>query len=168
MGLRFRLVLLLLVPMILVVAGYALIRVSEEREQRRAEFARRVNVTGAAIRLAVVHALRSDSLADVERLARDLVVKQTEIVRIRLVDAGLAPKIDANLMTGDPGVAVERFRHVRDTGESQVVEHQSQRIRLYSVLLPSGPCWTTTASWRWPSWPAAWRPISFTRTGGAS
>jgi signal transduction histidine kinase len=138
-GLRFRLVLLLLVPMILVVAGYALIRVSEEREQRRAEFARRVNVTGAAIRLAVVHALRSDSLADVDRLARDLVVKQTEIVRIRLMDVGLAPKVDANLMTGDPGVAVERFRQVRDTGESQVVEHQSQRIRLYSVLLPLRP-----------------------------
>ena len=109
-GLRLRLVLLLLVPMVLVVAVFAFVLVREERAQRRAEFDLRVNVTSAAIRLAVENALRSGTLAEVERLANDLVVKQTEIVRIRLLDRDLAPRVDANLLAGDPGVSLDRHR----------------------------------------------------------
>jgi signal transduction histidine kinase len=135
-GLRLRLFLLLLVPMVLVVALFAYVLVREERAQRRAEFDLRVSVTSAAIRLAVENALRSGSPADVERLANDLVVKQTEIVRIRLLDRSLAPRVDANLLTGDPGVALDRHRQVRDTGQPAVVEHQSGGIRLHTMLLP--------------------------------
>ena len=104
MGLRFRLVLFLLVPMILVVAAYAYVRLQEERGQRRADFDLRVSVASTAIRLAVENALRSGTLSDVERLAKDLVVKQTEIVRIRLLDGNLTPRVDANLLAGDAGV----------------------------------------------------------------
>ena len=68
MGLRLRLVLLLLLPMVLVVAVFAYVLVREERAQRRAEFDLRVSVTSAAIRLAVENALRSGTLADVERV----------------------------------------------------------------------------------------------------
>ncbi len=136
MGLRLRLVLLLLVPMVLVVAVFAYVLVQEERGQRRSDFDLRVNVTSAAIRLAVENALRSRTLADVERLANDLVVKQTEIVRIRLLDRNLAPRVDANLLTGDPGVPLDRHRRVRDTGQPAVVAHQSGGIRLHTVLLP--------------------------------
>ncbi len=139
MGLRLRLVLLLLLPMILVVAVFAYILVREERAQRRSEFDLRVSVTSAAIRLAVENALRGGSLADAKRLADDLVVKQTEIVRIRLLDRNLAPRVDANLLAGDPGVPLERHRGVRETGQPAVVEHQSGGIRLHSVLLPVRP-----------------------------
>jgi hypothetical protein len=100
-GLRFRLVLFLLIPMILVVASSAYVRLREERAQRRADFDLRVNVASTAIRLAVENALRSGTLSDVERLAKDLVVKQTEIVRIRLLDRTLTPRVDANLLAGD-------------------------------------------------------------------
>ena len=136
MGLRFRLVLFLLVPMILVVASSAYFRLQEERAQRRADFDLRVNVVSAAIRLAVENALRSGTLSDVERLAKDLVVKQTEIVRIRLLDRSLTPRVDANLLTGDSGVPLERHRQVRDTGQTAVVEHRGGGTRLHSVLLP--------------------------------
>jgi signal transduction histidine kinase len=125
--------------MILVVAGYAYIRAAEEREQRKAEFDLRVDVTSRAIRLEVEHALRRATLADVERLARDLVVKQTEIVRIRLVDGKLATRVDENLLAGDPGVPVDRLRQVRDSGQSTLVDHRSGGIRLQSVLLPVRP-----------------------------
>jgi signal transduction histidine kinase len=125
--------------MILVVAGYAYIRAAEEREQRKSEFDLRVDVTSRAIRLEVEHALRRGTLVDVERLARDLVVKQTEIVRIRLVDGGLATRIDENLVDGDPGVPLDRLRQVRDSGQSTLVDHRSGGIRLRSVLLPVRP-----------------------------
>jgi signal transduction histidine kinase len=122
--------------MILVVAVFAYVIVQDERAQRRSEFDLRVNVTSTAIRLAVENALRSGTLPDVERLANDLVVKQTEIVRIRLLDRNLAPRVDANLLAGVPGVPLDRHRRVRDTGEPAVVEHQSEGIRFHNVLLP--------------------------------
>jgi signal transduction histidine kinase len=122
--------------MILVVAVFAYVLVREERAQRRAEFNLRVGVTSAAIRLAVENALRGGTLADVKRLADDLVVKQTEIVRIRLLDRNLAPRVDANLLAGDPGVALDRHREVRETGQPAVVEHQSGDLRLHTVLVP--------------------------------
>jgi signal transduction histidine kinase len=125
--------------MILVVAGYAYLGLQQEREQRRAEFDLRVGVTSAAIRLAVEHALRTGTLADVERLAADLVVKQTEIVRIRLFDGRLTTRLDSNLLTGDPGVPLDRHRQVRESGQPAVVEHRSGDIRLHSVLLPIRP-----------------------------
>ena len=136
MGLRVRLGLFLLVPMILVVAAYAYVRLQQERGQRRADFDLRVSVTSAAIRLAVENALRSGSLSDVERLAKDLVVKQTEIVRIRLLDRSLASRVDANLLPGDAGVPPERHRQVWDTGRPAIVEHEGGGARLHTVLLP--------------------------------
>src|SRR5262249_60234301 len=107
--------------MILVVAGYALIRVKEEREQRRMEFDRRVDVTTRAIRLAVERDLRSGTQADIEQLARDLVLKQTEILRVRLLVRQLGTSVDANLLTADPGMPIERLRQVRDSGQSAAV-----------------------------------------------
>jgi signal transduction histidine kinase len=122
--------------MVLVVAVFAYILVRDERAQRRAEFDLRVSVTSAAIRLAVENALRTGTPAAAARLANDLVVKQTEIVRIRLLDRSQAPRVDANLLTGDPGVSLDRHRQVRDTGQPAVVEHQSGGTRLHTMLLP--------------------------------
>jgi signal transduction histidine kinase len=122
--------------MILIVAVFAYVLLQDERAQRRSEFDLRVTVTSAAIRLAVENALRSGTLADVERLAHDLVVKQTEIVRIRLLDRNLTSRVDANLLARDPGVPLDRHRRVRETGQPVVVEHQSEGIRLHNVLLP--------------------------------
>ena len=136
MGLRLRLVLLLVIPMILVVAGDAFLRVREEREDLRTEFDLRVSVTSAAIRLAVEHALRSGSVAEVQRLASDLVVKQTEIARIRLLDGNLASVVDSNLLSGGGGVTPDSLRRVRESGQPMVVQHQSNGIQVHSVLQP--------------------------------
>jgi signal transduction histidine kinase len=122
--------------MILVVVVFAYILVREERAQRRAEFDLRVSVTSTAIRLAVENALRAGTLADVRRLVDDLVVRQTEIVRIRLLDRSLQPGVDANLLAADPGVPLDHHRGVRDTGQLAVFVHKSGNTRLHSVLLP--------------------------------
>jgi signal transduction histidine kinase len=135
-GLGFRLVLLLLVPMILVVAVFATLLLKEERGQRRMEFELRVSVTSTAIRLAVEHGLRSGTLSEVRRLANDLVVKQTEIIRIRLLGPQLAPRVDANLLDADSGVPLEWHKQVQATGQPAVVVHQAGGIRLHAVLLP--------------------------------
>jgi signal transduction histidine kinase len=122
--------------MCLVVGLFAYFLLREERAQRRAEFDLRVSVTSAAIRLAVENALRSGTEADVERLAKDLVARQTEIVRIRLLDRDLNPRVDASLLGGEPSVPADRYRAVRDTAEPAVVEHRSGGMRIHTVLLP--------------------------------
>ena len=122
--------------MILVVAGYALIRVTEERAQRRDEFDRRVDVTTRAIRLAVERTLHGGTQEDVERLARDLVLKQTEILRVRLLDEHLASRVDASLLTNDPGVPADQLHQVHTSGQSAVVERRADGLRLHSVVLP--------------------------------
>src|SRR5215510_9275740 len=106
--------------MILVVAVFATLLLREERGQRRTEFDLRVNVTSTAIRLAVEHAPRSGTLGEVKRLANDLVVKQTEIVRIRLLDSQLGPRVDANLLTADAGVPLRWHQQVRTSGQPAV------------------------------------------------
>jgi signal transduction histidine kinase len=122
--------------MILVIAVYAYVNLQEERAQRKTEFELRVGVTDTAIRLAVENALRGGSLTDVRRLANDLVVKQTEIVRIRLLDGSLAARVDVNLLAGDSGVPLARHRQVRATGQPVIVAHKAGGIRLHTELLP--------------------------------
>src|SRR5262245_1008528 len=122
--------------MVLVVAIFAYVLVREERAQRRSEFDLRVSVTSAAIRLAVENALRNGTVADAERLAHDLVVKQTEIVRIRLLDRNLATRLEANLLAADRGMSLDRHRRVRETGQPAVVEEQMDGARIHAVLLP--------------------------------
>jgi signal transduction histidine kinase len=122
--------------MIAVVVVFAYLLLREERGQRRMEFDLRVRVTSAAIRLAVEHALRSGTLDEVRRLANDLVVKQTEIVRIRLLDRQLVPRVDANLLGDSPGVLRDRLQQVRDSGQPVVVEHHSGGTPVHAVLLP--------------------------------
>ena len=111
-----------------VVAVFAYVLVREQRAQRRSGVrpARERHERGDPARRGE-RASERDARPTSSSLAHDLVVKQTEIVRIRLLDRGLAPRVDANLLTGDPGVSLDRLRQVRDTGQPAVVEHQGGR-----------------------------------------
>jgi signal transduction histidine kinase len=133
------LVLLLLVPMMLILSVYAYLRIEEQRAERLAEFARRVGVTSTAIRLVVEHVLRTGSRADLERLLADLVTKQTEIVRIRLLDADLRPVADRNLLPRDAGVNLGRHRQVIQSGQPDAVFRRVESFGLHSDLLPLRP-----------------------------
>jgi len=139
MGLRLRLVLLILPPMVLLVGGYAFLRIREDEAELLAEYQRRATVTSKAIQLAVEQALRDGSVADVERLLSNLAVKQTDIVRIRLLDAALQTVLDSNLLSGYEGVPRERLRVVLETGQPEQVSHRWNALRLHSELLPLRP-----------------------------
>jgi len=54
MGLRLRLVLLILPPMVLLVGGYAFLRIREDEAEVLAEYQRRATVTSKTIQLAVL------------------------------------------------------------------------------------------------------------------
>jgi signal transduction histidine kinase len=146
MGLRLRLILSLLAPTILVFVTYAYLRVDQGREAARVEFARRAATTSTAIRLAIERALREGSPDEVARLAQDLVTRQTEIVRVRLVDPSLRPVVDRNLLEADTGAPIQQLRQVLESGQAESQERQSGELALYAAILPVRPVGSTTAA----------------------
>jgi signal transduction histidine kinase len=135
MNLRTRLLLLLVVPTVVIVGAYALLRVHEERTTRRQEYLRHIEVASNAIRIAVEQAMQAGDLTYAARLFSDLVARQNELVRIRLVDPALRPLLDASLI-GPEGVPTGRFRAVLQTGQPERITHPSGGLPVHSQLLP--------------------------------
>jgi two-component system NtrC family sensor kinase len=102
MGLRVRLLLLLVVPMCVAVGGYGLVRLRQEERQLLAEEQLRMEVMATAIQVAVENALRDRQISDIRRLLAEIVFFQNEIDRIRIFDATLRPILVSNpLAIGD-------------------------------------------------------------------
>jgi len=77
MGLRLRLALTILIPLVAILGIFAYLKVDQDRAIRREDFTRHTEITSRAIRLAVEHALRHDSPADVAQLFSQLVAPPT-------------------------------------------------------------------------------------------
>jgi two-component system, NtrC family, sensor kinase len=129
----------LLAPTVLVLAGYAYLRVNEGRVAAEAEFARRTAAASTAIRLAIERALRDEAWGEAARLAQDLVTKQTEIVRVRLLDQKLEPLVDRNLLPSDAGARPARLRRVLESGQADAEWRRAADLGLYSAILPVRP-----------------------------
>src|SRR5581483_3513277 len=136
---RLRLVLYLLVPTVAVMSAYAYLRVREGRDAAQAEFARRTAATSTAIRLGMERALRSGTFGEAARFAQDLVAQQTEVVRVRVLDATLRPLLDENLLTTDRGTAPELLRQVLETGQEATSTRTAGGVTLYSAVVPLRP-----------------------------
>jgi hypothetical protein len=61
MGLRLRLALTILIPLVAILGIFAYLKVDQDRAIRREDFTHHTEITSRAIRLAVEHALRHDS-----------------------------------------------------------------------------------------------------------
>ncbi len=125
--------------MMVALAVYGYVRVEEERTERLTEFKRHTAVTSKAIKLAVEHALRVQSMAGAQQLMSELVAQQAELMRIRLFDATLRVVLDANLLAGDMGAQREQLRPVIDGGAPDQVERRWNGRTLHSDLLPLRP-----------------------------
>ena len=139
MGLRLRLVLWLLVPALAVMATYAYLRLDEERAARQAEFTRRAEVASAGVRLATERVLADGVVADVDRLATDLVARHTDIVRVRLFDGSLRTLVDRSLVADDPGPPEALVRQVLQSGQQEASSRRVGRLALYSTIVPVRP-----------------------------
>ncbi|PYM64709.1 MAG: hypothetical protein DMD79_05980 [Candidatus Rokuibacteriota bacterium] len=139
MGLRLRLALTILIPLVAILGIFAYIKVDQDRAIRREDFTRHTEITSRAIQLAVEHALRHDSPADVAQLLSRLVVKQAEIVQIRLIDPSLQTSAASDLLPGAAGPTVGRLRLVMDTGQPDAVDWRWRGTRLHTQILPLRP-----------------------------
>jgi len=136
MGLRTRLLAFLLFPTVLTIGEFAVWRIREDQLTERGEFEQRRAVMTRAIQIAVEQALQGGSRAAVEALAKDLVVSQTYIVRIRVIDEKLRVLVDANLIEGYAGLSPGRLRQVIDVGQPAEIAHRWAGQALRSHVVP--------------------------------
>lgn len=91
MGLRLRLLLVVILPMALAVGIYGVVRVRKETRDAIEAERRQAAIAASAVRIAVEDTLRTRAFPDVQRLAAELVTAHTEINRIVAVDRRLTP-----------------------------------------------------------------------------
>jgi signal transduction histidine kinase len=98
MGLRLRLILIVILPALLVLGAHGVFRVRQEEAQLLEEDQRKMALAARAIQIAVENALRDRQISDVKRLLSEMAGPEQEIERIRLFDRALAPTLSS-----DPG-----------------------------------------------------------------
>jgi two-component system NtrC family sensor kinase len=91
MGLRLRVLLVVILPMALVVGIYGVVRVRTETQGALEAERHQAAIAASAVRIAVEHTLRTREFRDVQRLAAELVSAHAEINRIVVVDRRLTP-----------------------------------------------------------------------------
>jgi len=89
-GLRLRLFLVLIVPLIVVGGGYGVVRLRQQATLLLELERRDASATARAVRIAVENALRDRQILDIHRLVSDMVAEHEQIDRIRIVDRSLA------------------------------------------------------------------------------
>lgn len=135
MGLRTRLFLLLVFPMLAVIGGYGLIRVQQEEQQLLAEEQRRMAVTAKALQVAVENGLRDRQIGDIKRLVSEIVVFQEEIDRIRIFDVNLKPLVVSNpLAIGEFIPASGLNLAMMERHPVSVFQRQKSELALYTFV----------------------------------
>jgi two-component system NtrC family sensor kinase len=136
MGLKLRLILVLMIPPILVVGVYGLIRVRTGRAELIAETERNVILLARAIQPTVERGLRDPQASDLHGMLTDFVKDQEQIDRIRILDrdSQLAAMSRRRILGHD--VPADVLRRVAETGQGEGYSAGSGKARIFSYVLP--------------------------------
>jgi signal transduction histidine kinase len=139
-GLRARMLLLVLVPMTVALGAYGMIRLRQEEAELLTEERRRMALTATALQVAVENALRDRQIADIQRLLEEIVQFQEEIDRIRIFDAGLAPIVVSNPLAIGEDIRTADLRRAMETRQPVLFfRRQAGRRALYTLVPLRGP-----------------------------
>jgi signal transduction histidine kinase len=102
MGLRLRLIFVLLIPLVLVIGVYGYVRVQQETRELLDDNRRSIGLAAKALQIAVENAWRDRQLGDITRILTEVVESQDEIDRIRVFNRNFQPLFVSNrLRIGD-------------------------------------------------------------------
>ena len=136
MGLRLRLILVLMVPLTLVVGVYGYIRVQQEAEALLEDNRRALGITAKALQIAVENALRDRQLSDATRLLSEVVQHQEEIDRIRIFDRRLQPLVVSNRLTIGDDVPTEALSRALERGISEGIYYRRGTTPVLYYVVP--------------------------------
>lgn len=119
MGLRFRLILVLMIPPILVFGVYGVLRVRNEHAELLNADQRNVILITKAVQVAVERALRDPQTRYIDELLAEIVDDQNTIDRLRIFDRGARPTVVSKTRGVGDDIATDVLQRVIQTGQPE-------------------------------------------------
>jgi signal transduction histidine kinase len=137
MGLKLRLILVVVIPPILVVGVYGLVRVRMGRSELIADDERNVVMVAKAVRVAVEQALSSAHGADLDEMLREIVADQKQVDRLRIFDRSLLrPTVVSSRGGIGDDVPTEVLMRVTATGQAEGFSPRRGRVPVFYYVIP--------------------------------
>jgi signal transduction histidine kinase len=136
MGLKLRLILVLVIPPMLVVGVYGLIRVRTGRAELLAETERTVILIAKAIQASVERGFRDPGATDVKGMLAEILKDQQQIDRIRIFDRDARALLDSSRLLLTAEVPPDVLQRVFETGRAEGVSSGLAKERIFSYVLP--------------------------------
>ncbi|HXG02572.1 MAG TPA: ATP-binding protein [Candidatus Binatia bacterium] len=146
MGLRGRLLGMLLVPLVVAVGAHGLVRVRQEERRLLDERRRQVAAVAAGVQIALEGALRRGDQADVHRLLFQMTVEHEAIDQIRLFSRGRVP-VMASARRQLGGVPADAVAEVMRTGRPVSLAGEAEGVPVFYRVMPiEGPAGSITGA----------------------
>jgi signal transduction histidine kinase len=136
MGLKLRLILVLMIPPILVVGVYGFVRVRMGQAQVRDENERTVILVARAVQVAVERALRDPQTSDLQGMLVEIARDQDQIDRLRLFDRTVRPTLTSNAAEVDDTTPTDVVRRVIESGQPEGFSRPQGRESLFHYVVP--------------------------------
>lgn len=136
MGLRLRLFLVLIVPLILIIGVYGWVRIQHEVRAEIEEEQQRLALLARAVQIAAENALRDRQVADIKRLIDEMVGRHTQLRRIRMFDRLLAVTLASSVGAATEPVPTEALERVVRTGREARLSESRGGDRGVAYLMP--------------------------------
>jgi two-component system, NtrC family, sensor kinase len=136
MGLKLRLILVLMIPPILVIGVYGLIRVRIGRADLLAETESNVILLAKAIHPTVERGVRDPRTSDLHGVLSDLVTDQQQIDRIRILDRDFELTAMSGRLPLAHDVPPDVLHRVAETGQGEGYSAGSGKTHVFSYVLP--------------------------------
>src|SRR5688572_25313226 len=136
MGLRLRLIFVLLIPLILVIGVYGYVRVQQETQALLDDNRRGIGLAAKALQIAVENAWRDRQFTDITRILTEVVEAQDEIDRIRVFDRGLQPMFVSNRLRIGDDLPRDMLVRVMNLGVAEGVYRSAGSAPVLHYLVP--------------------------------
>lgn len=137
MGLRLRLSLVIIIPLVLVLGVYGALRLRYEQQELLAENQRLIGLTAKAVQISVENALSGRQMSEIQHFLAALAEGQEQIDRIRLFNHALQPTLVSNPLSIPEHVPEVSLRKVLETGRADwfYAQRGLQSVLYYIVPL---------------------------------
>lgn len=135
-GLRLRLILVLLIPPILVVGVYGFVRMRAERAELLAEDQRNAVAIATAAQVAIERALRDAGPAELAAVLADALKDNRQISRVRLFDRDLRPIVPASAQTTIDDLLTDALRRVMHSAQAEGFTRRTGKESAFVYVVP--------------------------------
>lgn len=136
MGLRLRLILILLIPPILVVGVYGFVRMRAERAELLAEDQRNAIAIATAAQVAIERVLRDVGPSELSAVLADVLRDNRQISGVRLLDGDLRPMVQSTGAGSAVDIPTDALRRVMHSGQAEGFTRGTGKASVFVYVLP--------------------------------